>query len=237
MWCFTPQVSLFFETTRRDKQMLENVVLTSKKTRKKPLLDDRKIPQKEQITVHKAEVEDVEQIYRVACSVGTALKDPYKGFLIDDYLSDPDYYKEMFAKAAQELDHFYVAKKNDAVVGFLMAYPKEKLLEVDPLWLEEIVWDPDFDHESKTKNFALVGKTAIHANLTGKGIGSSLYARLIRDLKAQGIEDLFGETVISPTPNFASLAFRIKQKYSLAGIRYVNYKGRRVTDLIYHRHI
>jgi len=217
--------------------MIEKAVLTHKKAEKKSLLGSKKITQREPITVHKAKVDDVEQIYRVACSVGTALKDPYKGFLIDDYLSDPDYYKEMFAKAAQELNHFYVAKKNDVVVGFLMAYPKERLLEVDPLWLEEIVWDPDFDHESRTKNFALVGKTAIHANLTGKGIGSSLYTRLIRDLKAKGIEDLFGETVISPTPNFASLAFRIKQKYSLAGIRYVDYKGRRVTDLIYHRRI
>jgi len=217
--------------------MIERGVMTPIKTERKRSLGIKENRQPVFATIHKAKIEDVEQIYEVACSVGAAIKDPYKGFLIDDYLSDPEYYKSMFAEAAEELDHFYVAKGEGRVLGFLMAYPKDKLLEIDPTWLDEIVWDPDFDYAERTKNFVLVGKTAIRSNLTGKGIGSLLYTRLIRDVKAKGINDLFGETVINPLPNFASLAFRIKQKYRLAGIRYVNYKGRRVTDLIYHRYI
>lgn len=217
--------------------MIEKGVMAPSKVERKRSFSIKNNRQPEFATVHRAKIEDVNQIYEVACSVGTAIKDPYKGFLIDDYLSDPEYYKNMFAKAAEELDHFYVAKREGRILGFLMAYPKDKLLEIDPTWLDEIVWDPDFDYGEKTKKFVLVGKTAIRSSLTGKGIGSLLYTRLIRDVKAKGINDLFGETVINPVPNFASLAFRIKQNYKLAGIRYGNYKGRKVTDLIYHRHI
>jgi len=202
----------------------------------------RKFPNKHEVytglvVVQRAGIEDVEQIYDIACSVGTALKDPYQGFLIDNYISSPQQYKEMFREAVGFLDHFYVAKKNNNVVGFLMAYTREQWLQVDPLWLKEIRWDLHFDHEARTENFVLVSKTAIHANLTSRGIGSCLYERLLRDLRAKEIHDLFGETVISPVPNFASLAFRIKQKYKLAGIRYGIYKGQKVTDLIYHRFV
>lgn len=88
-----------------------------------------------------------------------------------------------------------------------------------------------------TDNFILVDKTAILAHLTGKGIGSELYKKLIEDIKAKGIRDIFAETIISPTPNFASLSFRIKQNYTLAGMRYENYLNQIFTTLIYHKSI
>jgi len=45
------------------------------------------------------------------------------------------------------------------------------------------------------------------------------------------------ETIISPIPNFASLAFRKKQNYFLAGVRYEPYLGEMYTDLIYYKDI
>jgi predicted GNAT superfamily acetyltransferase len=89
----------------------------------------------------------------------------------------------------------------------------------------------------RTENFVLVDKTAIRADLTSRGIGSRLYMRLIRDVRTRGIHDLFGETVVDPVPNFASLAFRKKQNYTLAGVHYERYYGKIVTDLVYHRSV
>ena len=115
-----------------------------------------------------------------------------------------------------------------------MAYNKEQWLKYNPDWIEDIVWRPDFDME-KTDNFVVIDKTAIMANLTAKGIGSNLYKRLIKDLKDKEIKHIFAETLIDPTPNFASLAFRKKQKYALAGMRYETYLDTLYTDLIYYK--
>jgi hypothetical protein len=54
-------------------------------------------------------------------------------------------------------------------------------------------------------------------------------------LKAERIEHIFAETIISPQPNFASLQFRKKQNYSLAGVRYEKYNNSLYTDLVYHK--
>jgi predicted GNAT superfamily acetyltransferase len=188
----------------------------------------------EQVFVRRASIGDLDQIYHVACSVGKTRKDSYQGFLIDDYTSDPDVYKAMFKRAIHELDHFYVAERDEVLVGFLMAYTKKQWLAKNPGWIEEIHWHPEFDMK-KTENFILVDKTAIRAGMTSRGIGSRLYMRLIRDARARGVSDMFGETVVDPVPNFASLAFRKKQNYTLAGVHYERYNGRIVTDLVYHR--
>lgn len=188
------------------------------------------------VFVRRASIGDLDQIYGIACSVGRNRKDPYQGFLIDDYRSDPEYYKTMFRRAIFELNHFYVAENEDVLLGFLMAYTKKQWLAENPGWLEEIHWHPDFDRE-KTEHFVLVSKTAIRADLTSRGIGSRLYMRLIRDVRARGVHDMFGETVVDPVPNFASLAFRKKQDYTLAGVHYEEYNGKIVTDLVYHRSV
>ncbi|MDO9508674.1 MAG: GNAT family N-acetyltransferase [Thermovirgaceae bacterium] len=190
--------------------------------------------QREHILVRKASPEDLQEIYHIACTVGKAQKNPYQGFLVDDYASDPRHYKEQFKKAIFELEHFYVAAIFDRLLGFLMAYTKDQWLKYNEKWLEEVVWHPNFDL-SKTKNFILVGKTAIRAHLTNRGIGSKLYARLIEDVRSRGFHNILAETVIDSVPNFASLSFRKKQNYSLAGIRYGEYRGEIITDLIYHK--
>ncbi len=191
------------------------------------------IPNIDTLQVRKATAKDVSSIYRIACSVGTKTKESYSGFLVDDYSAKPKYYQKFFQERILELDHFYVTEGH-GILGFLMAYTKEQWLKYNPNWIDDAHWRPDFDM-NKTNNFVVVDKTAILSNLTGKGIGSFLYKQLMKDLKTKGIKDIFAETIISPMPNFASLAFREKQKYTLAGTRYENYNDTLYTDLIYHK--
>jgi predicted GNAT superfamily acetyltransferase len=190
----------------------------------------------ESIHVRKASPEDVNEIYRIAATVGHKNKDSNHGFLIDDYKSNPSRYKEMFLSRIFELEHFYIACAAQKPVAFLMAYSKADWLKHNPDWLDEIYWHPGFNLKH-TKKFVLVDKTAVCSGLTGMGIGSKLYERLIADITAKGIKNIFAETIISPVPNFASLQFRKKQQYRLAGVRYEEYKGEILTDLIYYKRV
>jgi GNAT superfamily N-acetyltransferase len=188
---------------------------------------------KKLLRVRKAEVYDVDAIFDVAASVGTSEKVAEQGFLVDDYLSRPNYYKKKIKNWIQNLGHFYVAEY-DKIYGFMIAYTREEWLADNPDWVNEVYWNPDFV-KSWTDNFIVVDKTAVYADLTGIGIGSLIYKRLLEDLKDEGIVHIFAETIISPQPNFASLQFRKKQKYSLAGVRYERYDNNLYTDLIYHK--
>lgn len=185
------------------------------------------------IKVRKAHAKDAEVVYNIASSVGSRKKDSYEGFLMDNYVSNPSKYKKFFLEKIKELDYFYIAESTEPL-GFLMAYTKEQWLKDNPTWIQDIYWSPEFDLK-KTDNFVVIDKTAIMAGITGKGVGSTLYKYLISDLKKAGISNIFAETLISPTPNFASLAFRKKQKYSLAGMRYEKYESTLYTDLIYYK--
>lgn len=189
----------------------------------------------EELIVRRAEKGDIEGIMEVAVSVGNASKVHSEGFLMDDYEKDYDFFKNKFLKLMEEIENFYVIE-GDRILGFLIAYYRDEWLKYTPGWIDDIIWSPDFDRK-RVENFILVDKTAIHKGLTGKGLGSELYKALIKNIKEKGIRDMFAETLISPVPNFASLNFRIKQKYKLAGIRYENYKGQIYTDLIYHKEV
>lgn len=188
---------------------------------------------KKLLRVRKAELSDINAIFDVAASVGTSEKVAEQGFLVDDYLSNPIYYKKKIRHWIENLEHFYVAEY-DKIYGFMIAYTKEEWLRDNPNWLHDVYWNPDFD-KSWTERFIVVDKTAVYADLTGMGIGSLIYKRLLEDLRAEHIEHIFAETIISPQPNFASLQFRKKQKYSLAGVRYEKYNKELYTDLIYHK--
>ena len=187
------------------------------------------------LKVRKAKASDVHQVYNIASSVGSSTKIPEQGFLIDDYGSNPRFYKKKLSNAITNLEHFYVAEY-ERIYGFMMAYTKEEWLKDNPDWIEDVYWSPDFD-KSKLDNFIVVDKTAVQAGLTGQGIGSIIYKRLLEDLKIKGIENIFAETIISPLPNFASLQFRKKQKYVLAGMRYEDYDNTLFTDLVYYKNV
>ncbi|SDL30511.1 GNAT family N-acetyltransferase [Natronincola ferrireducens] len=192
---------------------------------------------KTNLKVRKASPKDVQEIYHIACTVGKNKKDSTQGFLVDDYASDPKFYKTKLLENILELDHFYVAESfNNKIVGFLMAYTKEQWLKYNPNWIEEVFWHPNFD-KANIENFVVIDKTAIFAPLTGHGIGSRLYVTLINDITSKGIHNIFAETIISPIPNFASLSFRKKQNYVLAGTRYEHYKEETYTDLIYYKSV
>lgn len=200
------------------------------------ILEKNLFKEKKSIKVRRALPRDLQDIYKIACSVGNSKKESTQGFLVDDYSSNPKHYQAKFLQNIFELDHFYVAESYNKVVGFLIAYTKDQWLKDNEDWFNDIYWKPDFDMNN-ANDFILIDKTAILSHLTGQGIGSELYKLLITDIKPKGITDIFAETIISPTPNFASLSFRKKQIYTLAGVRYEDYLDQIFTTLVYHKSI
>jgi GNAT superfamily N-acetyltransferase len=188
------------------------------------------------ISVRKAKSGDEEGIYNIACSVSEGVRDSYKGFLMDDYPSEPDYYLSLFKNRIENLEYFFVAVLNGKIVGFSLAYKKRMWLKYYPDWLETINWHPTFDTRL-LEDFVLIDKTAIIAEHTGEGVGSLLYDEIIKQMRSHGIHHIFSETLVDPVPNFASLSFRKKQRYQLAGMRYEEHKGIMYTDLIYWKKI
>jgi predicted GNAT superfamily acetyltransferase len=194
-----------------------------------------RLEQNEKLVVRRADVDDIDGIMDVACSVGNSSKIHTAGFLMDDYTINYNHFWRKFTRLIIELKHFYIIEGTN-ILGFLIAYDKEKWLEHNPGWIESISWHPQFDLQH-IDNFILIDKTAVSMGLTGRGLGSMLYTSLAQDLTAAGIHDIFAETIISPKPNFASLEFRMKQNYTLAGVRYEEYKDTVYTDLVYHKQI
>ncbi len=190
----------------------------------------------ETVTVRKACLSDLDAILEIASTVGNDRKDSSQGFLVDDYLNDRGKTRKKMRNALNGLDHFYLAEIDGEAVGFLMAYCKEEWLLENPGWIEAVNWHPGF-RKNLLKNFAVVDKTAIRSDLTGKGIGSELYVRLSEELRAVSIRTLLAETIIDPVPNFASLNFRKKQRYLMAGMRYEFYNSKIYTDLVYYKQI
>lgn len=188
------------------------------------------------VSVRRAMARDLEGILGIASSVGTDYKDSEQGFLVDDYLNDRGAMRKKMKRSLATLAYFYVAEIAGAPVGFLMAYKKDEWLAENPDWIEAVQWHPGFYMES-LQEFLVVDKTAVRGDLTGKGIGSLLYRELIGDLKGSNIKLLLAETIIDPIPNFASLNFRKKQRYQLAGMRYEFYNSKIYTDLIYYKNI
>ncbi|MGM0396175.1 MAG: N-acetyltransferase family protein [Bacillota bacterium] len=188
------------------------------------------------INVRRARKGDEEGVYRIACSVTEKERDSYQGFLIDDYPKDPEYYIEMFRDRIRNLRYFYVAELNDIIIGFSLAYKKDMWLKYNPKWIYDIHWHPTFD-QSLLEDFVLTDKTAIEAEYTGEGIGSKIYRRLIEDMQKNKIHYIFAETVVNPLPNFASLAFRQKQNYIMAGFRYEEHKGVIYSDMVFYKKI
>lgn len=187
------------------------------------------------IIVRKAKHKDIEGIIKIAATVGGNTKNHRQGFLMDDYTKDVQEHRKNIAANIENLDYFYVAA-NQEVVGFLMGYTREQWLSLHPDWVDDIYWHRNFDKD-KLNSFILIDKTAICANLTGLGIGSRIYSTLFDDMRARNIHDIFAETLIAPTPNFASLEFRLKQEYQLCGFRYEQHRGNTLSTLVYHKEI
>jgi len=186
------------------------------------------------IKVRKARAEDIDGIFKIAASVGKGKKESTDGFLMDNYNADPKQYKKEFKEKAEKLKFFYVAEMRNELVGFLMGYTRKEWLADNPNWIEDINWSPGFNL-NKTECFIMTDKIAITAKYKGCGIGSKIYNQYMKDLKIAGIKHIFSETIIDPVPNLASLAFRKKQAFKMAGMRYEKYNGTVYTDLIYYK--
>ncbi len=189
----------------------------------------------DQLSVRKARHEDIDAIMKIASTVGKGTKNHRQGFLMDDYTKNIEGHRRNMATKIETLDYFYVAVAEE-VVGFLMGYTKDQWLELNPNWLDDVYWHPEMDRR-KLDRFILIDKTAIRSNLTGLGIGSKIYEKLIKDMRGKNISNIFAETLIAPIPNFASLEFRLKQKYQLCGFRYERYQGRVLSTLVYNKEI
>lgn len=162
---------------------------------------------------------------------------PRQGFLMADYTKDVARHFQRYEKDLDRLDYTYVyLDDSEKVTAFLIAYTREEWLEEVPNWAGDIYWHPEFD-KSCLDNFVLVNQRAMYPNATGQGIGSQLEKVFCADLRQDGIENIFSETVIAPTPNLASLNFRIKQGYQLVGMRYEPHGGTIFTTLVYYKQL
>lgn len=181
-----------------------------------------------------ATVNDLESIISILKSVGSSHKDPNRGFLMNDYTQREAFFREKYSNYLRSLTYRYVYEEDEKVTGFLLAFTKEEWLEETPSWIENIYWRPDFN-QIRLDRFVLINQTAMYPGKTGRGIGSLLYMALLDDLKTNGCFHVFAETIVAPIPNIASLNFRLKQKYELAGVRYEEAKDTVFTTLVYYK--
>lgn len=192
----------------------------------------------ENVVVRKAVENDIDGIFHVAASVGKKNQDPMQGFLMDDYGSDPEGYKNKLRRALEISDYFYVAEyiEDDyrSVLGFTFGLPKDVWLGKNPEWLDDCHFRPDFD-EDNLENFIMLDKIAVLDRFKRQGIGGMLSKKLIKDIKANGMFDIFEEVIIAPVPNLPSVLFKTKRKFKLASVRYEWHDGKVMTTLVYHR--
>lgn len=188
----------------------------------------------EELVVSKATEADLSGILKVASSVGNGENSSRQGFLMDNYSKNIDKYREKFRKDIQNSNMFYVIKKRDLVLGFLLAYNKEQWLSIEPNWIFDTNWKDNFDKKT-LKKFVILEKIAVRSHLTGKGVGSQLFKHFKRDALKNGIKDMFSETILAPKPNFASMEFAMKQNYNLGGIRYEEHNNKILTTIVYHK--
>lgn len=190
------------------------------------------------VKIRNAEEKDVDGIYHVASSVGKKIKDPMQGYLINDYDSDPEGFKEKFRGTIDLSDFFYVAEYIDeeyhAIIGFTFGLRKNNWLKENPSWIEECYFKPGFNKEN-LNDFMMLEKIAVLDRFKRQGVGSMLSKALIRDIKHQGIYDIFEEVVIAPVPNLPSVLFKKKRNFQLACMRYEELDTQVLTTLVYHR--
>lgn len=182
--------------------------------------------------IRRANIADLDSIMLILKSIGHSAKDPAQGFLMADYTKNEEKHRQKYAHLLNTLTYTYVFENEGKVESFLIAYTLEQWRAEEPNWLSDTYWHPCFD-KNRLNSAVLIYQTAMYPHLTGQGIGSQIYVTLLKDLEAGGITNMFAETVVAPVPNFASLNFRIKQKYELVGMRYELFEGTVYTTLIY----
>jgi L-amino acid N-acyltransferase YncA len=193
-------------------------------------------PDTSKILIRKAKSKDLESIFQIANEVGSTRKNMNTGFLIDDYSEEPEKHKKRFKECIAAENYFYVAVEKRKPIAFLMANSMEEWNAICPNWRQIVRWRPDF-YWTSIKTFVYSEKMAVDINYAGKGIASLLYDSMMSDMLANNIHDIFSETIISPIPNMASLGFRRKQGFNLAGVRYEEFQKNIVTNLVYHKKI
>lgn len=190
--------------------------------------------------IRKAKQKDIEGIYRVASSTGKKLKNLQHGFLMDNYESDPEGFKNKFKRDIKLSDFFYVAEYSDnrthVIVGFIFGLAKDNWLKRTPTWLEDCSFRPNFNMDN-LNDYVMLEKIAVLDKYNRQGVGSMLSKRFFKDLKRNGIHDMFEEVIIAPAPNIPSLMFKKKRNLKLAATRFEEHNSKILTTLIYHKKI
>ena len=190
------------------------------------------------VKIRNAEQKDVDGIFHVASSVGKKTKDAMQGYLMDDYTLNPESSREKLSIAVDVSDFFYVAEYIDheyhAIIGFTYGFRKENWLKLTPEWMGDSYFRPDFNKEC-LDDFMMLDKIAVLDRFKRQGVGSMLSKRLIRDIKEEGIYDIFEEVIIAPVPNLPSVLFKKKRNFMLASVRYEEHNNKTLTTLVYHR--
>jgi len=184
--------------------------------------------------IQNARPSDLNGIMAILQKVGTATKDPNQGFLMNDYTTNIEAHRQKYSQALAQLKYSYVYREEQEIKGFLMAYSKQEWLTKEPEWAAETIWAPHFDR-GLLDNYVVINQTAILPGLTGKGVGSQFYSVLFPKLIRDGYTHVFAETIIAPYPNFASLNFRVKHNYQLAGVRFEELNNINYTTLVYYK--
>lgn len=214
------------------------MVLLSELKKKVKLASGIKMLNLDNVKIRNADQKDVEGIFHVAASVGKKNKDPMQGYLMNDYESDPQGFKEKFKKLIDLSDFFYVAEYIDkdykAIVGFTFGLRKNNWLKENPNWIKDCYFKPDFNKDL-LDDFMVLEKIAVLDRFKRQGVGSMLSKRLIKDIKSQGIYDIFEEVIIAPVPNLPSVLFKKKRNFKLVSMRYEEVGKQVLTTLVYHR--
>jgi len=152
-----------------------------------------------QTKIRNAKLSDSEGIYKLAESVKINFENPQKyGFLV---------YSKDYKKIIKYSKYFYVIKKEENILAFLMCY--------DNQILEKLISFGEFSHEDKIIEFVSKQKKpylfgdqiAVSQKNNLKGIGKKLMLRLFRDMINNNITDIYVGILHEPIKNMASLNF------------------------------
>lgn len=117
------------------------------------------------------------------------------GFLVSDF-SKNEY--EKFIKTA---DYFFVAQKDDEVLGFVLAYSSRMIKKNE--WLNMLI------KARHPEDFVLIKQICVKRELAGKGVADILYRYLFKEAAGEA----FYTAIVLDPPNPRSFAFHEKHGF------------------------
>jgi ribosomal protein S18 acetylase RimI-like enzyme len=150
------------------------------------------------ITVRTAQTADLARIVAIAEARALSSTDirvaPSQGFLVSGYSRDD------YAELLERAEYFYVAVDGEEILGFVVAYGRERVGEDEWLNREMSLYFP---------NFTVIKQVATAPAASNRGVGALLYQRVLeRNLQVPVIA-----AVVAEPPNRASTALHQKHGF------------------------